>query len=376
MTALTRATGAIAAVALLVGCSTAPDATAPVPGGLPRTSATGAPASPDPAGSSASPATSRISSSPGGSALTVRLGRRTLVSPPGYTKVGTVAHLVPAPFTALTTFSAPPSARGLPHAYILAVSLTVSVPVEHAFSVRGWCDATATRVGHPHPYASGQVLLSSQNPVPGRTVEQKRTRLVLGRALVEVPPDGGHCTLEISPRTEGVAGSHLDVVRGAVSLTPVAVVTIGIQTSRVIVGAHGSVRRVAVAVSPLHASGSARLTAHGEIEVTDCYGDSQYGSCPVTSFGSSTVTARLAIERVDTSGAVCHVSYGPARPILVTPYEHHAKLTLAPYPEPAGALCGPRARTWIEVHRTAGNEMEVESSASAGQPLTLAWLDR
>jgi hypothetical protein len=371
MTARTRAAAAVAVVLLVPACSTTTSSTVPVgPSSAESTS------TPTAAAPTTSPSTSAISSSPGDSPIVVRLERRTIASPAGYTKVGGVTHLVPARFTTLTTFSAPPSTRGLPHAYILAVALTVSVPLEHALSVRGWCDAVPTRLGHPHAYASGQVLLSSQNPVPGRTVEEKRTRLVLGRALVEVPPDGGHCTLEIAPRTEGVEGSHLEVVRGAVSLTPVDVVTIGIQTSRLIVGVRGSVRPVPVAVSPLHASGASRLTAHGEIEVTDCYGDSQYGSCPVTSFGSSTVSARLAIERVDAAGAVCRVSYGPARLILVTPYEHHAKLTLAPYVEPAGAACGPRARTWIEVRLVTGNEMEVEASASAGQPLTLAWLDR
>jgi hypothetical protein len=315
-----------------------------------------------------------ITAAAGSDPLVVRFERHTFISPAGYVRVGTGTHVVPAHYATVTTFTAP--GTGSPAAYILAVQLDVAVPVEHALTIRSWCDSGRLVPGRPHAYASGQVLLSSQNPVPGATKAEAGSRHIYGRALVELPPGGGRCILELAPRTEGVTGSRLDVVRGAASLRPVDVVAIGIQGTRVLVGVHHSTRPVRVAVSAAQASPTGPLTAHGEVEVTDCYGTSMYGTCPVTAFDSSTVSTRLAIGRIDAAGSLCRISFGPARSITVSPYEHHAKLILAPFTEPRVTPCGPRARTWIEVTHVAGNEMQVEAPVSPGQPLTLSWLDR
>ncbi len=131
-----------------------------------------------------------------------------------------------------------------------------------------------------------------------------------------------------------------------------------------------------MAQSPVSAVVTGALVAHGEVELTACYGKGTYGLCKPTVFSASTVWARLVLQHLDDSGSVCATTYGVRRWISVTPFVHHAKLVLAPLREPGTATCGDRVRTSIQVEHTSGTAMEIEATGNLKQPLTLSWVDR
>ncbi|MFN8148763.1 MAG: hypothetical protein U0R76_15050 [Candidatus Nanopelagicales bacterium] len=320
---------------------------------------------------------SSTASSLGRQPVVVPLARQRIPAQPGYTRDASgTAHVVPATFTTVASFDVPPSPDGADSAYVLGVRLVVSVPVEQALSVVGWCDVRGAADRRPHAYGYGQVLISSQNPVPGDTKQEKASRELYGRALVAVPGDGGHCVVRIGPRTEGTNASMLAVTAGKASAVPLDLITVGELKERVMVGQTGSPQETVVARSDASGPTTGAFVGHGEVELTACYGAGTYGLCRPTTFGASTVWARLVVERLDASGAVCATTYGTKRWITVTPYVHHSKLVLAPVKDPGTDTCGDRLRTAIQVRHTSGTAMEIEASGVQGQPLTLAWLDR
>jgi len=364
-----------AVVALVIASAVAACSAPAVPHAAPTAAAGGA----TPSGVATSPsdaATPDPASTPGAAPVVQPLDRLRISSHAGYVTTNGVAHVVPGTFTTVASFDVPASANGQPAAYVLGVRLVVRVPVEHALSVVGWCDTTRASYDHPHPYGLGQVLMSSQNPVPGNTKQETASRLLYGRALVDVPGQGGHCVIRISPRTEGTGASWLEVVDGKASANPLDLVTRGDLPARVLVGEAGFPQGALVAQSPVSAVVTGALVAHGEVELTACYGKGTYGLCKPTSFGASTVWARLVLQHLDDSGTVCATSFGVQRWISVTPFVHHAKLVLAPLRDPGTADCGDRVRTSIQVQHTSGTAMEIEATGNLKQPLTLSWVDR
>lgn len=318
-----------------------------------------------------------LATAPGREPVVVALERRTIPAQPGYTRDASgTAHVVPAAFTTIASFDVPASPDGVTSAYVLGVRLVVSVPVEQALSVIGWCDVRGAAYRRPHAYGYGQELISSQNPVPGDSKQEKASREVYGRALVAVPGAGGHCVVRIGPRTEGTGASTLAVLAGKASAVPLDLIAVGELQERVMVGQAGSPQETIVARSDTSGPVSGPFVGHGEVELTACYGSGTYGLCRPTTFGASTVWARLVVERLDASGAVCATTYGTKRWITVTPYVHHSKLVLAPVKDPGTVACGDRLRTSIQVRHTSGTAMEIEASGVQGQPLTLTWLDR
>jgi hypothetical protein len=298
---------------------------------------------------------------------------RRMTSRPGYATSGSGSVHLPAVYSTVVTLHVPAAATPT---YILEVRLQVDVPIRTALSVRGWCHAGRADMAEPHSSGSGQVLITGQNPLPGSRPLDVLSRRIFGRALVEVPATGGTCQLQLSPRTEATVGSWMDIVSGTLTVTPVRAVAVGVQSGRVYFGGPGAPATVSVARTPAGTPSPGPFVVHGEVELTVCYGSPGYGLCPPAPNVSSTVEARLVLERLATDGTVCRVVRGVAREVVIDPKVHHRKVVLAPLADPGRAGCGKRIRAYIEVAHRSGNSMEVEASGLAVPVQTLAWVDQ
>jgi len=180
---------------------------------------------------------------------------------------------------------------------------------------------------------------------------------------VEVPATGGTCQLQLSPRTEATVGSWMDIVSGTLTVTPVRAVAVGVQSGRVYFGGPGAPATVSVARTPAGTPSPGPFVVHGEVELTVCYGSPGYGLCPPAPNVSSTVEARLVLERLATDGTVCRVVRGVAREVVIDPKVHHRKVVLAPLADPGRARlrqADPR------LHRGGASQRQLDGGRGVG----------
>jgi len=298
---------------------------------------------------------------------------RRLSSRPGYATSASGSVHLPAGYSTVVTLQVPAAATPT---YMLEVRLQVDVPIRTAISVRGWCQAGRADNMEPQPSGSGHVLVTGQNPIPGSSRLEVTSRRIYGRALVELPAAGGTCHLQLSPRTEATVGSWMDIVNGTLTLVPVRVVAVGVQSHRVYLGRPAAPPTVAVARTLASEPGPGKLVVHGEVELTLCYGPSGYGLCPPAPNASSTIQTRLVLEWLTTEGTVCRVLRGANREVVIDPKVHHRKVVLAPLTDVYRAGCGNRVRAHIELLHRSGNPMEVEASGLTVPAQTFTWIDQ